>query len=50
MNETINEMDIFFYRIIYISFMDIIPLEIPIRDQLRVYALQLSVYITITFI
>jgi len=30
--------------------MDIIPLEISIQDQLRVYAIQVSVYITITFI
>jgi|TARA_R100000781_G_scaffold114658_2_gene86040 hypothetical protein len=30
--------------------MDIIPLEITIQNQLRVYALQVSVYITATLI
>jgi hypothetical protein len=44
-NETINEMDIFIHRTICISFMDIIPLEIPIRDQVKVLSLQLSVWI-----
>jgi hypothetical protein len=44
-NETINEMDIFIHRTICISFMDIIPLEIPIRDQFKVLSLQLSVWI-----